>query len=149
MMEKAISLFRKNKFTFLVYIIPFSIIFLGNYLVNHVYSSERPLKYFGLEAYQIIIAISLIPILFLKEYTHIRIIAIVMMVNSVMPFYKINSWFANTEPTQYIADSLGIHNYLVLGFILCLAGFFHHKTRSVALFLMFGLMFYTIFAKYF
>ena len=145
MMEKIMSLFRKNKFTFLAYIIPFSIIFLGNYWVNNVYSGARPLKYFGLEAYQIIFVIGLTPILFLKEYTHIRIVAIVMIVNSIFPFYKMNKWFANTETTKYVANFLGINNYLVLGFILCLAGFFHHKTRNAALFVLLGLMFYTIF----
>lgn len=148
MIENIKSLFNKNRFTFLAYIFPFSIMLIGNYFVNHVYSGERPLKYFGLEAYQIIIIIGLIPILFLKENNLSRIIAIWMMINTIMPFHKMYKWFSNTELAHYLANYLGIDNNLVLGFILCIAGFFHPKTRNVALFALFGLMFYTIFGEY-
>ncbi|WP_146199053.1 hypothetical protein [Arcicella aurantiaca] len=147
-MEKIKLLFNKNRFTFLAYIIPFSIIFIGNYFVNHVFSGERPLKYFGLEAYQIIIIIGLIPILFLKENNLLRIMAIWMMINTIMPFHKIYKWFSNTELAHYLANYLGIDNNLVLGFILCIAGFFHHKIRNVALFILLGLTFYTIYCQY-
>jgi hypothetical protein len=127
---KAITLFfERNRSLWLIYVLPFSILFFGDRLFGSIKFIESVSKLLNIESYQIFIFLALIPWLFVKEHPIYRNLSIILLIILVSPLSKINKWFSNTEFAHSVANILGINTLTVLGLLFCIIGLFHPKTR--------------------